>query len=249
MAPREGEQPMSSAVHVWGTAPDFVGPRHELRERLLLSLLLRSRPGRKILNAGAGQGTFTRLLEQQDFEVTSMDLSAPAVDWLRDRVRGPVVAGDVTDMPFEDSEFDAVVLGEVLEHVVRDDQALCETVRVLRPGGVVAISVPADSLPFGPSAEWAGHVRHYSEARLRELCDISGIRIDSFRAWGFPACSFYHRHLYEPRLVRRGAARATEAPRLLRAVLSGVLQVDRLFVGVRRGAVGWLVVARRHPLP
>jgi ubiquinone/menaquinone biosynthesis C-methylase UbiE len=239
---------MSAVAHVWGSTPEFVGPRHALRESLLLSLLLRGRPGSKILNAGAGQGTFTQLLEQHGFEVTSMDLSPPAVALLRDRVRGPVVAGDVVSMPFDDSEFDAVVLGEVLEHVVRDDEAMRETVRILKPHGLLAISVPADSLPLGPSAEWAGHVRHYSEQRLRELCELVGLRIEAFTAWGFPACSFYHRHLYEPRLIRRGAAGASQAPRLVRAVLNGVLQVDRLFVGVRRGAVGWLVLARRQSL-
>jgi SAM-dependent methyltransferase len=238
---------VSSAAHVWGTTPDFVGPRHALRERLLLDLLIRGKPGRKVLNAGAGQGSFTQLLEQRHFEVTSLDLSPPAVALLEGRVRGPVVAGDVVDMPFEHAEFDAVVLGEVLEHVLRDDEALQETARVLRPHGVVAISVPADTLPFGPSAEWAGHVRHYSEERLRNLCKGAGLRIEALRAWGFPACSFYHRHLYEPRLMRRGAERATNAPRLARAMLSGVLQLDRLFVGVRRGAVGLLVLARRQP--
>jgi SAM-dependent methyltransferase len=237
----------AATAHVWGSTPEFVGPRHALRERLLFSLFLRSQPGRKILNAGAGQGTFTQLLEQHGFEVTSMDLSPPAVALLRDRVEGPVMAGDVARMPFEDAAFDAVVLGEVLEHVVQDEHAMRETARILKPGGVVAISVPSDSLPFGPAAEWAGHVRHYSEHELRELCDVAGLQIEAFTAWGFPACSFYHRHLYEPRLLRRGATEASQAPRLVRAVLTGVLQVDRLFVGVRRGAVGWLVLARRSP--
>jgi SAM-dependent methyltransferase len=245
MAPGELEQRMSAVAHVWGSTPEFVGPRHALRESLLFSLFVRGGPGRKVLNAGAGQGSFTQLLEQQGYEVTSMDLSPLAVDLLRERVQGPVVTGDVTNMPFEDSAFDAVILGEVLEHISLDDLALQETVRVLRPGGVIAISVPADSLPFGPAAEWAGHVRHYSEQQLRSLCLEAGLDIEGLTAWGFPACSFYHRHLYEPRLVRRGAARASQSPRLLRTVLNGVLQVDRLFVGVRRGAVGWLVLGRR----
>jgi SAM-dependent methyltransferase len=246
MAARKRDKPMSAVAHVWGSTPEFVGPRHALRERLLFSLFVRGEPGRKVLNAGAGQGSFTQLLEHEGYDVTSMDLSPPAVALLRERVHGPVVAGDVANMPFEDSAFDAVILGEVLEHIVQDDQALRETSRVLKPGGVVAISVPADSLPFGPAAEWAGHVRHYSEQELRSLCVEAGLEIEAFTAWGFPACSFYHRHLYEPRLRRHGATRASQSPRLFSTVLSGVLQVDRLFVGVRRGAVGWLVLARRR---
>jgi SAM-dependent methyltransferase len=237
----------AAVSHVWGTAPDFVGPRHELRERLLLSLLLRGKPGPTVLNAGAGQGTFTQLLEGHRFDVTSMDVSAPAVAVLNERVRGAVVLGDLLDLPFEDASFDAVVLGEVLEHVVRDDEALCEAARVLRPGGVVAISVPAESVPFGPSDHWAGHVRRYSSERLVDLCHDAGLRVETLRGWGFPASALYHRHIYEPRLVRCGEVRATDAPRLARTALRAVLQVDRLFVGMRRGALGYLVLARRPP--
>ncbi|HXH95937.1 MAG TPA: methyltransferase domain-containing protein, partial [Gaiellaceae bacterium] len=85
--------------HVWGTQPDFVGPRHELRERLLLEHLLAARPGRVVLNVGAGQGTFTNLLADRGFEVTSTDVSQAAVDVLRQRAGGAVEAADATDLP------------------------------------------------------------------------------------------------------------------------------------------------------
>lgn len=146
-------------AHEWGTAPDFVGPRHELRERLLLKLFLSGAPGRKVLNAGAGQGSFSRLLEARDFDVVSTDVSPVACDVLEQRVRGSVVRADVIALPFADSSFDAVVLGEVIEHVDEDVAALSECRRVLRPGGVIALSVPAHPSWFGPSDEWAGHVR------------------------------------------------------------------------------------------
>jgi SAM-dependent methyltransferase len=236
----------TAAAHVWGTAPEFVGPRHELRERLLLALLLRAKPGPSVLNAGAGQGTFTQLLEQRGFEVTSMDLSPPAVEVLRERVQGPVALGNLLDVPFDDESFDVVVLGEVLEHIARDDEALKEAARVLRPGGVVAISVPAASVPFGPSDHWAGHVRRYSSDRLLDTCRAAGLQVEALRAWGFPASALYHRHVYEPRLVRRGEAGATQAPRFACAALRMILRVDRLFVGVRRGALGYLLLARRY---
>ena len=236
---------MSAAEHEWGTEPEFVGPRHELRERLLLDLFLSASPGPTVLNAGAGQGSFSLRLAQLGFDVTSVDDSPAAVDVLRDRLPGPIELADVTAMPFADESFDAAVLGEVLEHVPDDAGALSEVARVLRPRGVLAVSVPANPARFGPSDRWAGHLRRYSRPMLVDACEQSGFRVRRCVAWGFPVSALYHRHLYERRLDRHGAAppKLWERPAL--TVLSLLLQVDRLFVGVERGALGYLLLATR----
>ena len=236
---------MSAAEHEWGTEPEFVGPRHELRERLLLDLFLSAGPGQTVLNAGAGQGSFSLRLAQLDFEVTSIDDSPAAVDVLRARLPGPIELANVTSMPFADESFDAAVLGEVLEHVPDDAGALSEVARVLRPRGVLAVSVPANPAHFGRSDRWAGHLRRYSRPMLIEACEQSGFRVRHCVAWGFPVSALYHRHLYERRLDRHGAAppKLWERPAL--TVLSLLLQVDRLFVGVERGALGYLLLATR----
>ena len=234
-----------SAKHEWGTAPGFVGPRHALRERLLLDLLLSVEPGSQVLNAGAGQGTFSLRLEKHGFDVTSVDDSEAAVAVLRRRLSGEVRQADVTDLPFDDGRFDAAVLGEVLEHVPDDEAALREVARVLRPGGVLAASVPAGPSRFGPSDRWAGHLRRYSREALTSACESAGFRVRRCAGWGFPFSALYHRHLYERRLDRHGAAppRRRERPALV--ALSLLLQVDRLFVGVERGALGYLLLATR----
>lgn len=233
-----------SAPHEWGTAPDFVGPRHALRERLLLDVFLGGEPGPRVLNAGAGQGTFSKLLEERGFEVTSVDESEAAVELLSGRVRGDARQADVTALPFAAASFDAAVLGEVLEHVPDDVAALREVARVLRPGGAVALSVPAGAR-LGPSDRWAGHQRRYTRGQLIDACERGGLRVERCVGWGFPFSALYHRHLYERRLDRHGAAppRRWERPAL--AALALLLQVDRLFVGVERGALGYLALATR----
>jgi SAM-dependent methyltransferase len=231
--------------HEWGSAPDFVGPRHALRELLLLELLLAARPGREVLNAGAGQGTFSRLLEERGFEVTSTDASGPAVEVLRERVGGPVLRADVTELPFADESFDAVVLGEVLEHVPDDAGAVVEVARVLRPGGVLALSVPAHPRLYGASDRWAGHIRRYRRAGLVAVVEDSGLVVERCSAWGFPCSALYHRHLYERRLRRSGPSGPGRGGSVGLAALGALLQVDRLFVGVEFGSLGYLVLARR----
>jgi SAM-dependent methyltransferase len=232
--------------HVWGTAPDFVGPRHELRERLLLDLFLSAGPGPEVLNGGAGQGTLSQKLAELGYDVTSTDVSPEAVDLLRERTSAPVVEADLTALPFAQATFDAVVLGEVLEHVEDDRRALAEVARVLRPEGVLALSVPANPKLYGPSDVWAGHVRRYTRPELLEACAAAGFVVRRCVAWGFPMSRLYHRHLYERYLDRRGPARPERRHGPFIALVGGLLQLDRLFVGVERGALGYLALAIRR---
>lgn len=94
-----------------------------------------------------------------------------------------MVAADGRQLPFADASFDCVLASEVLEHVVDDRRAMAELARVLRPGGVVAISVPR----FGPEAvNWAlsaayhgvegGHVRIYRLGQLLARLSAAGLR-------------------------------------------------------------------------
>jgi SAM-dependent methyltransferase len=231
--------------HAWGTAPDFIGPRHELRERLLLDLLLSARPGPDVLDGGAGQGTMSRRLAELGFEVTSTDASPAAVAALRERAPGHVVEADLTALPFEDASFDAAVLGEVLEHIEDDHVALAEVARVLRAGGVLTLSVPANPKLFGPSDVWAGHVRRYTRPELLEACAAAGFTVQRCLGWGFPMSRLYHRHVYERYLARRGPVGPERQHGPLVSVVGTLLQLDRLFVGVERGALGYLALATR----
>ena len=234
-----------SGPHEWGTAPGFVGPRHELRERLLLDLFLSASPGPRVLDAGAGQGSMSARLERLGFEVTSTDVSPAAVELLSGRLAGKVRQASITALPFGDASVDGAVLGEVLEHVEEDREALREVARVLRPGGVLAASVPANPALFGPSDEWAGHVRRYTRQALLDACGAAGLSVTRCVGWGFPFSRLYHRHVYERYLDRHGPARPGGRHRPLVAAVGAILQLDRLFVGVERGALGYLLLATR----
>jgi len=93
---------------------------------------------------------------------------------------------DVTDLPFPDRSFDHVIASEILEHVDDDRRALAELVRVLRPGGTLAATVPA-ALPericwklsdeyYAPKAD-GGHVRIYGNGELAERMREAGLEI------------------------------------------------------------------------
>jgi SAM-dependent methyltransferase len=98
--------------------------------------------------------------------------------------RARAVAGDATAMPFPDASFDRVIAAEVLEHIPADQQALAEITRVLRPGGVLAVTVPAwlpERICWRLSADYhntpGGHVRIYTRAEMEAKLTAAGLRV------------------------------------------------------------------------
>jgi SAM-dependent methyltransferase len=234
-------------VHQWGTAPDFQGPRHELREALLLEEFLAVAPGRQVLDVGAGSGTFSNELARRGFDVTSTDVTDEAIEVLRARVSGSVERADATSLPFASASFDAVVLGEVLEHLEDDAAAAAEAARVLRPDGILAVSVPRNPAWFSQSDQWAGHVRRYTQNQLVNRIEEAGFTSIICKPWGFPVSAAYHRTVFEW-VVKRRKERSAHA-RVGLPLLALLLRIDRRFVGHERGAIGYLLVARRRADP
>jgi 2-polyprenyl-3-methyl-5-hydroxy-6-metoxy-1,4-benzoquinol methylase len=110
------------------------------------------RPGDRILDVGAGPGRFTEILHRQGARVVVADLSARQLELNREtaRVRGfasSVEAWrqlDICDLGALDAtSFDGVVaFGGPFSYVFeRRDEALAQCIRVLRPGGYLALSV------------------------------------------------------------------------------------------------------------
>ena len=102
----------------------------------VVAFLLGDRP-RRVLDLGAGTGLLTDVLVAAGHEVVAVDLSAPMLEQLADRlpqVRTEV--GGAEDVPLPEASVDAVVAGQAA-HWFDPAPAAAELRRVLRPGGVV----------------------------------------------------------------------------------------------------------------
>jgi ubiquinone/menaquinone biosynthesis C-methylase UbiE len=119
-------------------------------------------------------------------------------------------------LPYPDNTFDGVILSEILEHIDRDVDGLKEVLRVLKPGGVVAITVPNANYPFwwdpinktldtlfhthigkGPLAGiWANHVRLYTADGLRNSVLAAGFSVEEERAFTHDSFPFIHNLVY-----------------------------------------------------
>ena len=101
-------------------------------------------------------------------------------------------AGDATRLPFQDNTFDRIIASEVLEHIHNDEDALDELYRVLKPDGILAITVPSylpEKICWGLSDEYhapievGGHVRIYKKRELETKISAAGlVPIDFHRA-------------------------------------------------------------------
>jgi SAM-dependent methyltransferase len=135
---------------------------------------------KRILDAGCGNGRYTRFLLKRadgDALITAFDLSQRMLKRARKRVPSPrvsFVAADLTRLPYADQTFDAVVCGWVLEHLPDPRPGLRELARVMKPGARLLLMATEDTLT-GAFCSRMWHCRTYNRTELRRTCSECGL--------------------------------------------------------------------------
>ena len=156
------------------------------------------RPGDRVLDLGCGAGRHAFEMYRRGADVMAFDQDADELAGVRDlfvamKEAGEVPAGaeadvkegDALALPFADGEFDRVVAAEILEHVPADIAAIEELVRVTRPGGTVALTVPRwlpEAISWKLSDEYhdvpGGHIRIYTDKELASKAENAGLVLE-----------------------------------------------------------------------
>lgn len=156
-------------------------------------------PGDRVLDAGAGFGRHAFEVARRGGRIVALDYADDEVRTTRATFGAMIEAGDIpashligclrgdaTCLPFADGTFDRVITSEVLEHIQNDVAAIAELVRVLRVGGTLAATVPAqwpETINWKLSDEYhapkavGGHVRIYSQTELESKLRSAGLAI------------------------------------------------------------------------
>jgi SAM-dependent methyltransferase len=154
-------------------------------------------PGDRLLDLGCGagrhafealrRGATVAACDADEGELRTVASIAAAMDEAGEApppAQAAAVGGDATAMPFGDGSFDRVIAAEVLEHIPDDQAALHEIARVLRPGGLLAVTVPAwlpERVCWRLSDDYhnvpGGHVRIYTRPELETKLRRAGLAV------------------------------------------------------------------------
>lgn len=169
------------------------------RARILMDYL-DLQHGDRVIDLGCGMGFYLMLMDRmRKIELYGFDQERPRLQRAQSEVdTARLLQGDLYDLPFRAESFDKVLLSEVLEHLEHDRRGLQAIYRLLRPGGVLAVSVPHASYPFwwdpinrawtslggrpfrrGPLVGiWTNHTRLYEPGPLAELLAQAGFEVE-----------------------------------------------------------------------
>ena len=225
-----------------------------LLERYLPRVDGSQRRSLELLDAGCGSGGMTRYL-QRFGRVTGIDLAPEAVSLAKQRGLTHLARSSVGAIPFRDGAFDIVTSFDVLYHLnVNDDRAaLSELHRVLRPGGIAMIRLPAFDWIRGAHDEVV-HTRHrYTRDELAGKLEDVGFLVErstyaNFLLFPLAPIKRYLEH-------RNGSHEATDLwrpPGPINRLLTDLLSLEAIparTFGLPWGLSVFAVARRVDPLP
>lgn len=203
-----------------------------------------------ILDAGCGTGYLSLKLAPFG-HVTAVDISEEAIAFAKKRgVKAE--RASISDLPFDAGTFDVIVSIDVLYHnAVKDDgKALCELRRVLKPGGLLIMRVPAHRWLFGAHDRFVHGRTRYEKKELKEKLLEAGFDV--------LVLSYTHALLYPLAMARKiwetvfphrsPSSRISHVPRIANSFLTAVLSWETILIkttGLPFG-IGLITLCRKN---
>jgi len=175
-----------------GYNPDFYAPlfeaedrhfwfraRNVVLERIVAAETAGLRNGFRVLEVGCGTGYVLRMLHDtcRRGVVIGMDRFADGLALARKRSAAPVVRGRIEAAPFS-VPFDLIGIFDTLEHIDDDAAALGNLRQLLRPGGVLCVTVPAYEELWSDFDVESRHCRRYAPELLDERLRQAGFTVE-----------------------------------------------------------------------
>ena len=195
------------------------------RQHVLLRELKRANASiQNALEIGCGHGVVREMVERDlNIPVDGCDLNQHALEMAKNG-KGRLLVYNIFDRdPAMLHHYDLVLLLDVIEHIDDDVAFLKASLDHLRPGGLVAINVPAHMAFYGKYDEVAGHKRRYNTADIQSLFKQTHITPINIVSWGFSMVPI----LYARKIVLRFVPRE-------RTIRTGFAEQNALIHGIFR---------------
>lgn len=149
------------------------------------------KPG-KALDVGCAAGFFLDEAHKRGWEVEGLDVSAFAVNYVKQRFGYAAQHGSLTDLTYPEGAYNLVTLWDVIEHVPDPKAYIKRAAALLQSGGLLALATPnVDSIPAKLAGKrWVGyklseeHVYYFSVKTLRHLLTEAGFEVIDVRHVG-----------------------------------------------------------------
>lgn len=184
----------------------------------------------RILNAGCGSGELSFALARAGHTVAGIDPAEEYIELARRQLPRAVAnrctfAVGIIEEHVAGVPYDCAIATDVLEHIKDDKGAMVKLAELVRPGGLIIITVPALPALFGYHDEALGHFRRYTKHTLKELVASAGLNLEQSRYFGFsllPIAWLYSKVWRRPYPVARAGQQS-----FLKNILKFLLAVEQ----------------------
>jgi SAM-dependent methyltransferase len=208
----------------------------------LLDGVTRRRSFARVLEAGCGTGYLAKLLaERYRWRMFPVDLGWEGLNFARSMDVDRLAQADIAQLPFADAAFDAVLSMDVIVHFPRGEEsrAMREIVRVLEPGGLLALRVSALDILRSRHSMFAHERQRFTRTRLMRLAEDHGIEVQR--------CTYANSVLMPIALAKFRFWEPLMAPEPASGVTPVNPVLDRMLFSALRFEADWLASGRNFP--
>lgn len=197
--------------------------------RMLLERAIGGEAHPRLMDVGCGTGVTLEEFGRHGW-ICGLDLSSRALAYTKKRdPHMPVVQADLASLPIASGSLDVVLAFDVIEHLEDDVAAAGEIRRVLKPGGILILNVPAFRSLWSEKDTANHHLRRYTRKTLRPVVEGGGLQVERM--------TYTNAILFPPIWLARQLQRIARRPwnptaeyhpnRIVNGLLLGLLRLER----------------------